>query len=114
MGRSSRAANYARQMSAVRWEGRDLVLTLHAQPGARRTEAAGLHGDALKIRLAARPVEGAANEALLAFLAESFSVARRDVELIAGAQGRHKRARVHGPERAKAEAKLAEWGVLAA
>jgi uncharacterized protein (TIGR00251 family) len=42
-----------------------LTLTLHVQPGAKRTEVVGLHGDALKIKLAAPPVEGKANEALL-------------------------------------------------
>jgi len=98
-------------MSAARWEDRDLVLTIHAQPGAKRTEAAGLHGDALKIRLAARPVEGAANQALLDFLAAAFAVARREVELVAGAQGRQKRARIRSPERARAEETLRAWGL---
>jgi len=98
-------------MPAARWEQSDLVLTVHAQPGAKRSEPAGLHGEALKLRLAARPVEGAANAELLAFLAESFGVAKRDVELIAGGQSRHKRVRVHGPERARAEALLRAWGV---
>ena len=48
--------------------GHRLTLTLHIQPGAKRTEAVGLHGDALKIRLAAPPVEGAANAACWNFL----------------------------------------------
>ena len=42
---------------AARWEGTDLVLSLRVQPGARKTEPAGLHGGALKLRLQARPVE---------------------------------------------------------
>ncbi len=98
-------------MSAARWEKSDLVLTIHAQPGAKRSESAGLHGDALKLRLAARPVEGAANEELIAFLAKEFGVAKRAVELLAGGQSRHKRVRVQSPERVQAEALLRAWGV---
>ena len=65
-------------------------LTLHVQPGARKTEIAGEHGEALKIRLAAPPVEGKANAALLAWLAACFSVAKRDVALMSGEKNRHK------------------------
>ena len=54
--------------------GERLVLTLHVQPGAKRSEVAGPHGDALKIKLAAPPVEGVANATLLAFFAEIFNV----------------------------------------
>lgn len=67
-----------------------LTLTLHVQPGAKRSEIAGLHGDALKIRLAAPPVEGRANEALLKFIAALFGVPLRQVELRQGGQSRHK------------------------
>lgn len=72
------------------------MLELHVQPGARRTEAAGLHGARLKIRLAARAVEGAANEALVKFLAEALGAARRDVTIEAGARSRAKRVCVRG------------------
>lgn len=95
--------------SPARWEGADLVLTVHAQPGAKRSGPAGLHGGALKLRVAARPVEGAANAALVEFLADAFGVPRRAVELLAGDQSRHKRLRVRAPERARAEALLREW-----
>lgn len=78
-------------------ETRDgVVITLHIQPGAKRTELVGLHGDALKIRLAAPPVDGKANAALLAFLAEVFKVSKREVELISGDTSRSKRVRVNG------------------
>jgi uncharacterized protein (TIGR00251 family) len=73
-----------------RSEGNSITLTLHIQPGAKRSEVAGLHGDALKIRLAAPPIEGRANEALLRFIADSFDVPLRQVELLRGAQSRHK------------------------
>jgi uncharacterized protein (TIGR00251 family) len=69
------------------------------QPGAKRTEAAGLHGGRLKIRLAARAVEGAANEALVEFLAEAMGTARRDVRIVAGETSRQKRVSVAGATR---------------
>ena len=73
-----------------RRNGEVITLTLHVQPGAKRTDVAGLHGEALKIRLAAPPIEGRANEALLRFIAESFGVTLRQVELKQGGQSRHK------------------------
>ena len=69
-------------------------LTLHVQPGAKKTEAAGEHGDCLKIRLAAPPVDGKANAALLAWLAQRFDVAKRDVQLLSGDKSRHKVVRI--------------------
>lgn len=70
-------------------EGR-LTLTLHIQPGAKKTEVAGLHGDALKIRLAAPPVDGKANSTLIAFLAELFELPKSAVELCSGQTSRRK------------------------
>lgn len=65
-------------------------LTLHVQPGAKKTEACGEHGEALKIRLAAPPVDGKANSALVAWLADRFDLPRRDVVLCSGEKNRHK------------------------
>jgi uncharacterized protein (TIGR00251 family) len=79
-----------------RRSGETVTLTLHVQPGAKRSEIAGLHGDALKIRLAAPPVEGRANEALLKFIAELLEVPLRQVELRQGGQSRHKVVAVTG------------------
>lgn len=73
-----------------------VTLTLHVQPGAKRSELAGLHGEALKIRLAAPPVEGRANEALLKFVAQLFDVPPRQVELKQGGQSRHKVVAISG------------------
>lgn len=67
-----------------------VTLTLHVQPGAKRTEVVGLHGAALKIKLAAAPEEGRANAALLRYFADHFDVPLRQVELMQGAQSRHK------------------------
>ncbi len=79
-----------------RRNGDVITLTLHVQPGAKRSEVAGLHGEALKLRLAAPPVEGRANEALLRFIAELFGVPLRQVELRQGGQSRHKVVAVTG------------------
>jgi len=73
-----------------------VTLVLHVQPGAKKTDVAGLHGEALKIRLAAPPIEGRANEALLRYLADRFDVPLRSVELKQGGQSRHKRVAVTG------------------
>lgn len=81
------------------WHRRDseaITLVLYVQPGAKRSEVAGLHGAALKVRLAAPPIEGRANEALLRFIADRFRVPLRNVEIIQGEQSRHKRVVVHG------------------
>ena len=75
------------------------MLTLHVQPGARRTEVAGLHGTALKLRLAAPAVEGKANAALRAFLAEAFGVPLRSVVLARGETSRDKVVRIAAPTR---------------
>jgi uncharacterized protein (TIGR00251 family) len=66
------------------------------QPRASRTEVAGLHGDEIRIRLAAPPVDGAANEALIRFVAERLGVARARVAIIAGETARSKTVSVNG------------------
>jgi uncharacterized protein (TIGR00251 family) len=80
-----------------------IVLAVHAQPGAKRTEVVGLHGDALKVRVAAPALEDRANEALIEFLAKRFGVAKRGVTLVSGAKSREKRFEIRGsamgPER---------------
>ena len=70
--------------------GGRLTLILHVQPGAKRTEVIGVHDNALKIRLAGAPVEGAANAVLVAFLAEVFGVPQRQVVLKRGNRSRRK------------------------
>lgn len=67
-----------------------ITLTLHIQPGAKKTEVAGLYGDALKIRLAAPPVDGKANAALIGFVAERLQLAKSAVSLKSGQTSRRK------------------------
>ncbi len=66
------------------------TLSLHVQPGAKKSECAGLHGEALKIRLAAPPVDGKANEALLRFLAQRLAIPRQQISLKSGQTSRQK------------------------
>ncbi|MGM9488902.1 DUF167 domain-containing protein [Ideonella sp. YS5] len=73
------------------------VLTVTVQPNARSTEATGLHEGALRIRLAAQPIEGQANEALVLWLARELGLAKRDVRLKRGAAARHKQVEIEAP-----------------
>ena len=76
-----------------------IVLTLHVQPSAKRSEFAGMHGDALNLKLAASPVEGKANAELIRFIAAAFGVPQRNVELVRGVASRAKIVRVIAPLR---------------
>lgn len=71
---------------------------VRVQPRASRTELAGAYGDAVKIRLAAPPVEGAANEELVAFLAARLKVPKRAVRITRGERSRTKTVEVAGVE----------------
>jgi hypothetical protein len=73
-----------------------VVLDLSVVPGARRTEPVGLHDGALRLRLAAPPVDGKANDCLIAWLARELRLARRDVELLRGASSRRKQVMLRG------------------
>lgn len=83
--------------AACRWDGEDLVLRVYTQPRASRDEIAGTHGDALKIRVAAPPVDGEANAALCRFLGKLFGVAKSAVAVESGETNRHKTVRIHAP-----------------
>jgi len=72
------------------------VLSVHVQPGAKRTEYAGVHGNALKFKVAAPQVEGAANEALCGYLAERFGLPTQAVTVCSGATSRRKRIVLKG------------------
>jgi len=61
------------------------------QPGAARSEFAGRHGERIKVRLAARAIDGKANDALVEFLAAHYGVAKRNVRIVAGLKSRRKR-----------------------
>ena len=79
-------------------------VSVHVQPRASRSEIIGQHGAALKVRLQAPPVDGAANEALVALLADRLGVARRAVKVVAGASSRAKTVEVEGTTEAAVRA----------
>lgn len=86
-------------MPAVRWQGSVLTLDLQVQPGAARDEIVGAHGDRLKVRITAPPVEGRANRHLIEYLAASFDVPRSRVTLLRGESGRAKTVQIDSPNR---------------
>jgi len=75
----------------------DVVLALHVQPGAKRSEFAGKHGDALKVKLGAPAVDGKANAELIRFLADAFGVPQRNIVIVRGETSRAKVVRVVAP-----------------
>jgi len=74
------------------------MLTVHVQPNARQSEICGLHGDALKVRVAAQPAEGRANEALVALLAAALGVPKKSVAVVQGTKSRRKTVSVAAPQ----------------
>ena len=73
-----------------------MILEVHVQPGAKRSEFAGRHGERIKIRLAARAVDNRANEALVEFLAGHYQVPKSRVRIAAGLKSRQKRIVIEG------------------
>jgi uncharacterized protein (TIGR00251 family) len=86
--------------------GDGVTFAVRVVPRASRNEIVGVHGDALKIRLTAPPVEGRANEALITFLAQRLGVRKSQVEIVVGATSRHKILRVIGLLAQEAEERL--------
>lgn len=83
------------KLSIQSFEG-GVRFSVRVQPRASRTDIAGIHGDAIKIRVAAPPVEGAANQELVSFLAKQLGVARAAVRIARGETGRQKVIEVAG------------------
>ncbi len=83
-----------------------VLLEILVQPRASRTRVAGEHGDRLKVQLAAPPVDGEANAALVEFLAAALGVRRSEVAIVRGETGRRKTVRVVGSTAAAAAAAL--------
>ena len=73
-----------------------MEISIYVQPGAKSTEVSGEHDGALKLRINAPPVDGKANAAVIAFLAERFAVSKSKVLLLSGDTNRRKRLRVSG------------------
>lgn len=73
-----------------------VVLTVHVQPKASRTECIGVHGNALKIRVSASPIDGEANDELIRFLAECCAVPSKSISIHAGVKSRSKKVMIKG------------------
>ena len=83
-----------------------IVLRIHVQPGAGRSAVVGRHGDSLKVRVAAPPVEGRANEAARSLLADALGLPEDEVELTGGQSSRTKRFRLKGIDAEEGEKRL--------
>ena len=82
--------------TAFKRDGDATVITIHLQPGAKRSAVCGMYGDALKLAIQAPPVDGKANAALRAFLGDKLKLPTAAVTLVSGLTGRDKRVRVDG------------------
>lgn len=83
-----------------------LLLSLYVQPRSTRNEIAGLHGDALKLRLTAPPVDGKANKAVIAFWAKCFKIPKSAVQIRSGQQSRIKKILLNGVEEGRVRSLL--------
>jgi uncharacterized protein len=86
-----------------------IVIALHVQPGAKRTELIGTYGDALKIKLAAPPMDSKVNAELLRFMARKCGVAASDVTLAYGETSQDKGVNIMGMSAAQIFEKLISW-----
>ena len=91
----------------VERQGASIRVSVHVQPRASRSEVVGRHGAALKVRLHALPVDGAANDALVMLLAERLGLPTRAVRIVAGRSARAKTVEIDGTTEAAVRA-LAE------
>jgi len=81
-------------------------LRIRVQARASRTEVVGVHGDEIRVRIAAAPVDGAANETLIRFLAKRLGVGRSAVAIVGGARAPSKAVQVTGVTRQRAASRL--------
>ena len=85
-------------MLSITERGDGLAFKVRVQPKSARNEIVGLHEDALKVKLAAPPVDGAANRACVAFLAKTLGVSKSSLEIVSGHKDRNKVVAVRVPE----------------
>ncbi|MCW5799195.1 MAG: YggU family protein [Nitrospira sp.] len=103
---SWRESKPAAAEQVVRTTPEGAVISVHVQPKASRTQCAGLHGHAIKIRVAAPPADGAANEELCRFLSRTCGLPLSAVEILSGASSRQKRILVRGRSAEQVRAQL--------
>lgn len=84
-------------MAHYQWQGSDLVVRCYLQPKASKDEVAGLHGDRIKLRITAPPVDGKANAHLVRWFGKMFKVPRTDISILQGEQSRSKNILIRSP-----------------
>lgn len=90
---------YSQAVAYYRWRDGNLLLSCHLQPRASKNEFAGYHGDRLKIRVKAPPIDGKANTALIKFLAKEYGVSKASVTIDSGEASRQKLVCIKQPEK---------------
>ena len=95
-----------------RFNGSSLDVPLHVQPRSRKTEIAGLHGGALKLKVTAPPVDDAANTAVIQFFASRLNIARSRIRILSGNKSRDKTVRIDGLSQSEFLAHLPEIASL--
>ncbi len=96
-------------MIAIQEHADGCILSVRAQPGARKTGVVGEHGGALKVAVTAPPEDGRANKALMEVIREFLNLKRSQIELLSGATSRDKRFLLRGVTKSQAETHLAEF-----
>jgi len=96
------------------WDNTDLILNIRVQPRASKTALAEIIGEEIKLRLTSAPVDGAANQQLIEYLAKHFGVAKSAISLVAGEKSRHKRVRIQQPRRLPESISTTQHGYNAA
>ena len=87
------------------------LISVRVQPGARQDQVAGYSGGVLRVKVAAPPIEGKANEGLLLYMARLLGIRPGQLVILKGARARNKLLRVEGLEQNEAEARFASWAV---
>lgn len=82
-----------------------MKLKIYVQPNASRNEIIGLHGDAIKIKIKALPVDGAANEEIIRFLAKHLTLSKKEIHILHGETGRNKLIEIDVDQTAEPEIK---------
>lgn len=85
-------------MSFYQWKQKNLLLKLHVQPNAKENKVIGLHGESLKLKIKAPPVDNKANKEVTLFLSKEFNISKSSIELTAGQTSREKRFLIKEPE----------------
>jgi uncharacterized protein (TIGR00251 family) len=96
-------------MDFIKETAKGLLLPVRAVPRASKNEIQGVHGDALKIRLQAPPVEGKANQALIRFLSDALDLPRARISVASGETGRNKTILINGLTAEQLKERLSEW-----